>query len=39
MIVTQMTGISRSRYQIYVDGQLSFILYRGEAREHAIASD
>ena len=37
MIVTQMTGISRSRYQIYVDGQLAFILYRGEARELAIA--
>lgn len=36
MIVTQMAGLSRSRYKIYVDGQFAFILYRGEARELAI---
>lgn len=36
MIVTQMVGMSRSRYKIYVDGQFAFILYRGEVREFAI---
>lgn len=36
MIVTQMVGMSRSRYKIYVDGQFAFILYRWEVREFAI---
>ena len=36
MIVTQMTGISRSRYKVYVDGQLAFILYKGELRDFGI---
>lgn len=36
MIVTQMTGISRSRYRVYVDGQFAFVLYRGELRELGI---
>lgn len=39
MIVTQMTGISRSRYKVYVDGQFAFVLYKGEVREFDIEED
>lgn len=39
MIVTQMTGISRSRYKVYVDGQFAFVLYKGEVREFDIGED
>lgn len=30
MIVTQITGVSKSRYRIFLDGQFAFILYKGE---------
>lgn len=36
MTVTQMTGMSRSRYKVYVDGQFAFILYKSELREFDI---
>ncbi len=39
MIVTQMIGISRARYKVYVDGQFAFILYKGELREFGIEEE
>lgn len=33
MIVTQITGMTRARYKIYVDDQFAFVLYKGELRE------
>lgn len=36
MIVTQLKGMSRSRYRIYVDDQFAFVLYGGELREFGI---
>lgn len=36
MLVTQISGISRSRYRIYLDGQFAFILYKGELRQFKI---
>lgn len=37
MVVTQVAGISKSRYRIDVDGSFAFILYRGELRRFQIA--
>ena len=39
MIVTQMTGMSRSRCKVYVDGQFAFVLYTGELREFGIEEE
>lgn len=39
MIVTQMTGMSRSRCKVYVDGQFAFVLYKGELREFGIEEE
>lgn len=36
MTVTQLTGISKSRYRVYLDGQFAFILYKGEIRQFHI---
>lgn len=36
MTVTQLTGISKSRYRVYLDGQFAFILYKGEIRRFHI---
>lgn len=36
MIVTQVTGVTKSRYRIYLDGQFAFILYKGELRQFHI---
>ena len=36
MVVTQITGISKSRYQIYLDGEFAFILYKGELRQYQV---
>lgn len=36
MIVTQITGVSKSRYRIFLDGQFAFILYKGELRQFHI---
>lgn len=37
MVVTQITGVSKSRYRIYLDGQFAFILYKGELRQFHIS--
>lgn len=36
MFVTQISGISKSRYRIYLDGQFAFVLYKGELRQFKI---
>lgn len=36
MVVTQIVGISKSRYRIYLDGRFTFILYQGELRRFQI---
>ncbi|MDE6847502.1 MAG: recombination regulator RecX [Lachnospiraceae bacterium] len=36
MFVTQISGISKSRYRIYLDGQFAFVLYKGELRQFQI---
>ncbi|MBP3477676.1 MAG: regulatory protein RecX [Lachnospiraceae bacterium] len=36
MIVTQVTGVTKARYRIYLDGQFAFILYKGELRQFHI---
>lgn len=36
MVVTQITGISKSRYQIYLDGEFAFVLYKGELRQYQV---
>ena len=36
MFVTQISGISKSRYRIYLDGQFAFVLYKGELRQYQI---
>ena len=39
MVITQIVGISKSRYRIYLDGQFAFILYKGELRQFHIEED
>lgn len=36
MLVTQIAGIAKSRYRIYLDGQFAFVLYKGELRQFQI---
>lgn len=36
MIVTQISGASKSRCRIYIDGQFAFVLYKGELRRFHI---
>ena len=36
MLVTQISEASRSRSQIYLDGQFAFVLYKGELRQFQI---
>lgn len=36
MIVTQVAGVTKSRYRIFLDGQFAFILYKGELRQFHI---
>lgn len=36
MLVTQIAGISKARYRIYLDGQFAFVLYKGELRQFQI---
>lgn len=36
MVVTQIVGISKSRYRIYLDDRFTFILYQGELRRFQI---
>lgn len=36
MIVTQLTGITRGRYRVYVDEEFAFVLYRGELKRLGI---
>lgn len=37
MIVTQITGVNKSRYRIWLDGQSAFILYKGELSRFRLA--
>lgn len=39
MIVTQVTGVTKSRYRVYLDGQFAFILYKGELRQFHIKEE
>ncbi len=39
MLVTQIIGVSKSRYRIYLDGQFAFILYKGELRRFHIREE
>ena len=36
MLVTQVTGISKGRYRIYIEEKPAFVLYRGEVRRFGI---
>lgn len=36
MIVTQITGITKGRYRIYIEEKPTFVLYRGEVRRLGI---
>lgn len=37
MIITQITGVNKSRYRVYLDGQFAFILYKGELGRFRLA--
>lgn len=37
MVVTRVAEHAKSRYQIFLDGQFAFVLYRGELRRFQIA--
>ena len=36
MLVTQISGVSKSRFRVYLDGQFAFVLYKGELRRFQI---
>ena len=36
MIVTQITGITKGRFRIYIEEKPAFVLYRGEVRRLGI---
>ncbi len=37
MIITQITGVNKSRYRVYLDGQFAFIVYKGELGRFRLA--
>lgn len=37
MIITQITELNKSRSKIYIDGELAFVLYKGEIRSYGLA--
>jgi len=39
MIVTSIVPFDKSRNRIYIDGELAFVLYKGEMREYNIRED
>lgn len=39
MIVTDITEASKSKYKIFIDGEFSFVLYKGELRSLKIKKD
>lgn len=39
MIVTDITEASKSKYKVFIDGEFSFVLYKGELRSLGIKKD
>lgn len=39
MVVSKIEQLGKSRYQIFIDGKPSFVLYRGELRTYSIEED
>lgn len=37
MIITQITGVNKSRYRVYLDGQFAFVVYKGELGRFRLA--